>query len=124
MRRYAVTAAVSAAVLTVVPAYVYLASVAGAPRPPHAERLPGGVWEGEDADGEPVRLRFNRYNFVLAERDDGRRRGAVEWPPGEDAFVIAPLLGARERVDVQTWPSDAAPDALVAGGVAYKRRLE
>lgn len=121
------TAAVSAAVLTVVPAYVFLASVAGAPRPPAAERLPGGVWHGVDAAGEPVRLRFNRWNFVLAESDDGgRRRGAVEWDAAGAGFAIAPLLGwgEREAVAVQAWPTDAAPDALVAGGVAYTRRLE
>ena len=65
-----------------------------------------------------------RGSAVGAARAPGR--GAVEWDAAGAGFAIAPLLGwgEREAVAVQAWPTDAAPDALVAGGVAYTRRLE
>jgi hypothetical protein len=119
-------ASVSAAVLTILPAYYYVTNLMSASVPSHAARVVG-AWEAQDADGETVRLRFSKFNMVAVESPDVHQRGPVTWLPGRAGFVASPLpilafIGEDHTHTVTQWPTEGV-DVLVVDGLVYKRAV-
>jgi hypothetical protein len=77
--RYVVTAcSICTGIFVTRPAFVALHEATKVPRPPHASLVLGN-WEGVDAEGERVWLRFNRWSFASLEVGGERTRGPVSF---------------------------------------------
>jgi hypothetical protein len=123
-RYIAACCSVCTGVFITAPAFRALHEASRVPRPPHAALILGN-WVGATEDGAPAFLRFNRWSFASLELDGERTRGPVTF--AADEFRIGPLPlpllrdGPATFVAVERWPTADAPDALVAGGIAFKR---
>jgi len=94
--------------------------------PPHAALLVGGVWEGEDAAGDRLRLRVNRWGIAALELPEVHHKGPIEY--SEDTLTVKPIplpvlssLGSTTTLRVGKWPAEGSRDVCVLDGVTYTR---
>ena len=123
--RYVVTAcSICTGIFVTKPAFVALHEATKVPRPPHASLVLGN-WEGVDAEGERVWLRFNRWSFASLEVGGERTRGPVSFTDAE--FRIGPLPlpflkdGPATFVTVEEWPTAEKPDDMCVAGMRLRR---
>lgn len=124
-RALTIAGSVSLGTFVTAPAFLALREAALTPIPPHAA-LCKGSWDGEDAEGEPTTLRFNKWSMADLDDDGVRWRGPVTFATNE--FRIGPLPlpflrdGPARYVPVSKWPTNEQPDEMTAAGIVWRRR--
>jgi hypothetical protein len=126
-RMYAVLASITFGTFITAPTFVNLIAVAGEVPPEYASTLAtrGGVWEGEDSEGDQCILRFNSRGMVSYETPEVSQKGPPVYTEGSLTIapppvpllsqVYTPLL-----LPVTKWPTESDPVAVI-NGVTYKR---
>ena len=126
-RVYAVLASITFGTFITAPTFVNLIAVSNEVPPEYASTLAtrGGVWEGEDSEGDQCTLRFNSRGMVSYEHPDLSQKGPPVYTEG--ALTIAPppvpvlnQFSTPLLLPVSKWPTENDPVAVI-NGVTYKR---